>query len=80
MKSNNIPLDIKRKSIKEAQKEIKEIISFLEKNETKLEESIDKYNRMLHLNIHIREKFKLETSKINNKTQKKQDSSSSKNS
>jgi len=58
MKSKSIPTDIKTKSIKEAQNEIKEIILNLESSETNLEESIDKYNRMMHLNQHIQEQFK----------------------
>jgi len=58
MKSKSIPPDIKIKSVKEAQNEIKEIILNLESKETNLEESIDKYNRMMHLNKHIQEQFK----------------------
>jgi len=58
MKSKNIPDDIGVKSIKESQEEIKEIITNLEKTDTKLEESLDKYNRMLQLNYHIQELFK----------------------
>ncbi len=58
MKSKNIPEDIKIKSVKEAQTEIKEIIEKLENNETNLEESMDKYTRMMHLNSHIQEQFK----------------------
>ena len=64
MKSKNIPADIKIKSIKEAQNEIHDIISYLENGETNLHESIDKYNRMIHLNLHIQEKFKLKLSEI----------------
>ena len=64
MKSKNIPADIRAKSIKEAQSEIKEIISNLENNETNLEESIDKYNRMIQLNLHIHEQFKKKTKEI----------------
>ena len=37
MKSKNIPADIKSKSIKEAQNEIKEIIENLEESDTNLE-------------------------------------------
>ena len=71
MKSKNIPVDIEKKSIKEAQKEIKDIISNLESNETNLEQSIDKYNRMIQLNHHIEEEFKkklkeIRKSKFNN--------------
>ena len=64
MKSKSIPADIKSKSIKEAQSEIKDIISNLEDNNTNLEESIDKYNRMMSLNEHIREQFKRQLNEI----------------
>ena len=66
MKSKSIPADIKSKSIKEAQSEIKDIISNLEDNDTNLEESMDKYNRMMYLNEHIREQFKKQLKKIRN--------------
>ena len=58
MKSKNIPADIKSKSIKEAQNEINEIITNLENTETNLEESTNKYNRMMQLNYHIQEQYK----------------------
>jgi len=64
MKSKNIPADIKLKSIKEAQNEIKDIILNLESNETNLEESMDKYNRMMHLNQHIQDQFKRKLKEI----------------
>ena len=64
MKSKNIPADIKSKSIKEAQKEIKEIITNLENTETNLEESMDKYNRMMQLNYHIQDQFKKKLKEI----------------
>ena len=64
MKSKNIPVDIKSKSIKEAQNEIKEIITNLESTETNLEESMDKYNRMMELNYHIQEQFKKKLKEI----------------
>ena len=66
MKSKKIPADIKLKSIKEAQNEIKEIITNLENSDTNLEESMDKYNRMMHLNEHISEKFKKKLKEIRN--------------
>ena len=65
MKSKNIPADIKSKSIKEAQNEIKEIITNLENSETNLEESMYKYNRMMQLNYHIQEQFKKKLKEIN---------------
>ena len=64
MKSKNIPADIKSKSIKEAQIEIKEIIDNLERAETDLRGSIDKYNRMVHLNQHIQETFRKKLKEI----------------
>ena len=72
MKSKNIPADIKSKSIKEAQNEIKQIVSNLESTETNLEESMDKYNRMMQLNYHIQDQFKkklkeIKSSDFNNK-------------
>ena len=71
MKSKSIPADIKLKSIKEAQNEIKEIITNLENKETNLEESIGKYNRMMQLNIHIQEEFKKRAKEIKNTNLKK---------
>ena len=64
MKSKNIPADIKTKSIKEAQNEIKQIIETLENTETNLEESMDQYNRMMQLNYHIQDEFKRKTKEI----------------
>ena len=64
MKSKSIPADIKSKSIKEAQNEIKQIVSNLESKETNLEESMDKYNRMMQLNYHIQEQFKKKLKEI----------------
>ena len=64
MKSKNIPADIKSKSIKEAQNEIKEIITNLESAAINLTESMDKYTRMLQLNQHIQEQFKKKLKKI----------------
>ena len=64
MKLKNIPADIRAKSIKEAQNEIKEIITKLENTETDLENSMEQYKRMLYLNIHIQEQFKEKASEI----------------
>ena len=64
MKSKNIPADIKNKSIKEAQNEIKEIIEKLENAETNLENSIEQYDRMMQLNYHIQNQFKQKANEI----------------
>ena len=68
MKSKNIPADIKSKSIKEAQNEIKEIITNLENTETNLEESMNKYNRMIQLNHHIQDQFRQKANEIKQST------------
>ena len=64
MKSKNIPADIKTKSIKEAQNEIKQIIETLENTEINLEDSIDQYNRMMQLNSHIQDQFRKKAKEI----------------
>jgi len=66
MNSKNIPADIKRKSIEEAQKEVSEIIEILEKEEN-LENSIKKYHRLILLNNYIEQKFKNKSKNISKK-------------
>ena len=78
MKSKNIPADIRKKTIKEAQNEIKEIITNLENTKTNLAETMDKYNRMMQLNYHIQEKFKEKANKIKHSTLDKNDKSTPK--
>jgi len=78
MKLKNIPADISTKSIKEAQNEIKEIITKLEDTETDLENSMEQYKRMLYLNIHIQEQFKKKADEIKQYTLDKNGKISSK--
>jgi len=66
MNSKNIPADIKRKSIEEAQKEVSEIIEILEKEEN-LKNSIEKYHRLIVLNNYIEQKFKDKSKNISKK-------------
>jgi len=68
MKSKNIPADIRTKSIKEAQTEIKTIIEKLENTETNLEDSIEQYNKMMQLNYHIQDQFKRKAKEIKKTT------------
>ena len=68
MKSKNIPADIRTKSIKEAQNEIEEIIAQLEDTETNLEDSMEKYSRMMQLNYHIQDKFRQKANEIKQST------------
>ena len=78
MKSKNIPSDIKEKSIKEAQNEIKDIIANLENTDTNLEESIGKYTRMVQLNNHIQEQFRRKLKEIKGLNAKNNKKSSAK--
>ena len=78
MKLKNIPVDIRAKSIKEAQSEIKEIITKLENTETDLENSMEQYNRMIYLNLHIQEQFKKKANEIKQSTLDKNGKISSK--
>jgi exonuclease VII small subunit len=66
MNSKNIPADIKSKSIEEAQKEAGEIIEILEKEEN-LENSLEKYHRLIFLNKYIEQKFKDRSKNISKK-------------
>ena len=66
MNSKNIPADIKRKSIEEAQKEVSEIIEILER-EDNLENSMEKYRRLIFLNNYIEQKFKDKSKNISKK-------------
>ena len=68
MKSKNIPVDIRTKSIKEAQNEIKQIIAKLENTKTNLEDSIEQYNRMIQLNHHIQDQFRQKANEIKQST------------
>ncbi len=71
MKSKNIPPDIKQKSIEEAQSEMNDIITKLENPDTELENSIEKYNRVLQLNQHIHTQFKKKAMEIKKDFSKK---------
>ena len=58
MKNENIPADIKSKSLKEARDEIDAILSKLENQKTNLDDSMSDYQRLIQLNKHIDELFK----------------------
>ena len=68
MKNENIPAEIKSKSLKEARDEINVILSKLEKQETNLDESIEDYHRLILLNKHINQLFKNKFKEISEKT------------
>ena len=64
MKTKNIPVDIKSKSLNEAKSEIKDILERLEKENMDLEASTNDYKRLLHLNDHVDNLFKKKLEKI----------------
>ena len=67
MKEENIPADIKSKSLKETRDEIVTILTKLEKQETNLDESIGDYQRLILLNKHIDQLFKKRFKEISEK-------------
>ena len=58
MKIENIPADIKSKSLKEAKDEINEILSKLENQEGNLKDYQSDYHRLVQLNKYVDELFK----------------------
>ena len=69
MKEENIPADIKSKSLKEARDEIDTILSKLESHDTNLEDSKIDYQRLIQLNKYIDGLFKKKFKEITkNKT------------
>tara|TARA_Y100001958_G_C20814624_1_gene272178 strand:+ start:84 stop:296 length:213 start_codon:yes stop_codon:yes gene_type:complete len=67
MKNENIPADVKSKSLKEAKDEIDAILIKLESQETNLDNSIGEYNRLIQLNKHIENLFKEKFKEISDK-------------
>ena len=70
MKNENIPADIKSKSLKEARDEIDEILNKLESKGTDLNASMDDYQRLIKLNKHIDILFKTKIKEISKITKK----------
>ena len=68
MKNENIPADVKSKSLKEARDEINDILNKLESKETDLNGSIDDYKRLIQLNNHIDKLFKRKVKEISSTT------------
>ena len=64
MKIENIPAEIKSKSLKEAKDEINEILLQLESKNLDLSTSEDKYKRLIILNKHVENLFKTKLKKI----------------
>ena len=66
MKNENIPADIKSKSLKEAKEEINEILAKLESENLDLNSIEVEYKRLMNLNKHIESIFKDKAKKITN--------------
>ena len=58
MKIENIPADIKSKSLKEARDEINEILIRLESKNLDLNNTQEEYQRLIYLNKHVEYLFK----------------------
>ena len=70
MKDKNLPLDNENQSLEDLTREANKILESLEK-EKDLQNSIDKYQKLLKLNNIIEKKFQKTTKEINKETKKK---------
>ena len=73
MKIENIPADIKSKSLKEAKEEINKILIKLESENFDLKNAEKEYKRLINLNKHIENLFKKKSKEILGPTEKKID-------
>ena len=73
MKIENIPADIKSKSLKEAKEEINKILIKLESENFDLKNAEKEYKRLINLNKHIENLFKKKSKEISGPTEKKID-------
>ncbi len=64
MKIENIPADIKSKSLKEAREEINNILIKLESENLDFNSLEKEYKRLINLNKHIENLFKLKSKEI----------------
>jgi len=70
MKNENIPADIKSKSLKEVRDEINDILNKLESKDVDLANSIDDYRKLIELNKKIDQLFKQKVKEISSLTKK----------
>tara|TARA_A100001011_G_scaffold360363_1_gene407596 strand:- start:3618 stop:3851 length:234 start_codon:yes stop_codon:yes gene_type:complete len=68
MKNENIPAEVKSKSLKEARNEINDILDKLEGKDVDLAGSIEDYKRLIQLNNHIDLLFKKKVKEISSIT------------
>ena len=64
MKNENIPADIKSKSLKETKEEIDVILAKLERQEADLSNSLNDYQRLIQLNKYIESLFRKKSKEI----------------
>tara|TARA_B100001175_G_scaffold235967_1_gene202317 strand:- start:2368 stop:2601 length:234 start_codon:yes stop_codon:yes gene_type:complete len=64
MKNENIPADVKSKSLKEVRNEINDILNKLERKDVDLAGSKEDYKRLIQLNNHIDLLFKKKVREI----------------
>mgnify|MGYP001494255002 FL=1 len=64
MKMENIPAEIKSKSLKEARDEINEILRKLESDNFDLKSVENIYKRLIYLNKHVENLFKIKSKEI----------------
>ena len=64
MKIENIPAEVKSKSLKEARDEINEILIKLESNNIDLKNAENIYKRLIYLNKHVENLFKIKSKEI----------------
>ena len=64
MKFENIPAEIKSKSLKEAREEINEILTKLENDNYDLKSAENIYKRLIYLNKHVENLFKIKSKEI----------------
>ena len=70
MKNENIPAEVKSKSLKEARDEINDILNKLESKDVDLASSIEDYQRLIYLNKQVNQLFKKKVKSISTKNQK----------
>ena len=67
MKVENIPANVKSKSLKEAREEIDTILSKLESQDINLDDTKNDYQRLIQLNKHIDALFKKKFKEISSR-------------
>jgi exonuclease VII small subunit len=73
MKNENIPADIKSKSLKEAKEEIDAILGKLESQDADLGNYLNDYQRLIQLNEYIESLFRKKSKEISSNKKLKND-------